>query len=88
MDIALLVQLIQLTMLRPITATAKMVSILINTESALENAEPMKPMTLLLINVYVLKVLEESTDNVQFAHQEPKLLLMRNVLTVESMSNF
>ena len=64
-------------------------SIPTNSESVLRNAEPTNNIILTLINVNVSKDLEESKEDAQFVHQEPKQPLTDPAaLTVKSTKFF
>ena len=89
MDIVLLAQSTPNSVMQLEIVIALVVSILINSESVLRNAEPMKNIMLILINVNVSRVLEEFKEDVLSVLLELKLLLMDQAAqTVELMRFF
>ena len=89
MDIVLLAQLTPNSVMPLEIVIALVVSIPINSESALRNAELMKNIMLILINVNVSRVLEEFKEDVLSVLLELKLLLMDQAAqTVELMRFF
>ena len=89
MDIVLLAQLTPNSVMPLEIVIALVVSIPINSESALRNVEPMNNIMLILINVNVSRVLEEFKEDVLSVLLELKLLLMDQAAqTVELMRFF
>ena len=88
MDIVLLAQLTPNSVMQLEIVIALVVSIPINSESVLRNAEPMKNIMLILINVNVSRVLEEFKEDVLSVLQELKLLLMDQAVQTVNLMRF